>query len=186
MDSLTVKFQSVEDYWKHFLPLMLLECKQSIYRAKEMDMTPDSGDIVTKVDVKTRPDSFLVTVQKFGQCGLYSQGDLVLLYRRRPNTEHDNCEYLIDTFKQKYYTQFGEHVKLFQSRKDPLVCIETVNKETDSTTTQVKPASQPKNTQDNNASDALFDSEGRPIKSPDPLLDNPHHLLGIIEGNKIS
>lgn len=169
--SLGVRYDSVEDYWAHFLPLMLLECKQGIHRARETEMSSSIGDVVSKLDIKTRDDSFLINVQKYGMCNQYSQGDLALLYRPRPDP---HCEHLIENFKTRYFHEFNE--RIFFSVKDTganIVTIETLENSSSRPSKGVSPK------------EALIDGEGRPLRAPDPLEDNPHHLLAIVEGASI-
>eukprot|EP01053_Blabericola_migrator_P003991 Blabericola_migrator_1__3990@NODE_220_length_11204_cov_64_408458_g187_i0_p3_GENE_NODE_220_length_11204_cov_64_408458_g187_i0NODE_220_length_11204_cov_64_408458_g187_i0_p3_ORF_typecomplete_len977_score218_83AAA_12/PF13087_6/5_7e02AAA_12/PF13087_6/5_1e53AAA_11/PF13086_6/6_6e47AAA_30/PF13604_6/3_5e03AAA_30/PF13604_6/7e18AAA_19/PF13245_6/1_4e02AAA_19/PF13245_6/2e05AAA_19/PF13245_6/8_3e06Viral_helicase1/PF01443_18/15Viral_helicase1/PF01443_18/1_7e11ResIII/PF04851_15/2_2e02ResIII/PF04851_15/9_9e05ResI len=165
LEKLPANFSSDDDYINRFLPLMLLEVKQGIHRAKELEMTATCGECVSMEGAepmthgKKRQDAtFILHLSRAPVTNtMMGQGDLVLLYCDGLSSENDDPEHpiLLENFEKVMRNRF----RLAQGETEDLVREETVDE-------TGKPA---------------LDADGNAVKAPDPLKDNPHHLLGIVE-----
>lgn len=137
---------------------MLLECKQAIYRSREMEMTETSGEIVIQMSAQPRENcAFVVTLARTVEASVHriTQGDLVLLYLDAPD---DDCPVLLEKYRQRLATELNIVNK---TKKDELM----VRDESEILA----------------SGRATMDADGNAVKAPNPLVDNPRHALGIVD-----
>lgn len=160
LDPLPAAYQSDSDYINRYLPLMLLECKQAIHRAREMEMTATCGEIVHQMGVQPKDGcAFVVTLARTIEAGVnrISTGDLVLLYLDPP--EDPDCPAFMEAYYKRLESELGINAR---PKKDEMM----VRDESEALAASGR---------------ATFDGEGNATKSPSPLIENPHHALGIVD-----
>lgn len=171
LHELDAQYKSEEAYIEHYLPLMLLEAKQGIHRAKEMEMTESCGEIVERLCTEIKGEHFLVTIARNPHSqNQYSTGDLVLLYRNAPTDSE--CPAYKDVFQTRMENELridedDEGNELLETAQAGIV--EGGGEDGDKTPAQVTET-------------VAVDGDGRALRAPNPLADNPHHVLGIVDG----
>eukprot|EP00917_Polyrhabdina_sp_WS-2016_P024767 GHVP01053500.1.p1 GENE.GHVP01053500.1~~GHVP01053500.1.p1 ORF type:complete len:651 (-),score=133.53 GHVP01053500.1:488-2419(-) len=83
-----IAFRDEEEYYSTFFPLLLLETKMCIQRAKEMDMSKPI--VVAQLDAAKKGNFFTLTLDRSYISENFGQGDLLLLYlSKQPHNEAD-------------------------------------------------------------------------------------------------
>lgn len=218
LKELRPKYRDVEDYISHYFPLFVIETKQSMHRAKEMDMSANSGERVFQQSLVQKNESaFLISVTRNSAVGGYGPGDLVLLYRRPPPP---SCPHLQANFAERCKAAFsksaeksnqseisaekpeekatrgednatdgegaGENELVGGTGDEGKVTAEEAGEflESKEPSTPLTVEAEKKGKAEGGTATAAEENEedDEAEKPFSPLIDNPHHVMGVVEG----
>ncbi|EZG46958.1 AAA domain protein [Gregarina niphandrodes] len=182
-----------DDYINHYYPLYLIEAKQAIYRAREMEMSAQSGEIVTQHSVMLKhEDTFEVVIERHSIGASMGIGDLVLLYKDGPAPNHFST-------RAAFLEQVKDGNIAFLESADPSRLVNDNEEESPATTPG--PGSNAPGAGTGGAGTGgagtggagtggglgeknnlpAVDGDGNALRACSPLEDNPHHALGVID-----